>query len=90
MRPENARNEPAQATRVLMGQVMVRLVRMLAIVRVIMFAAFVLISALTGTVPKDTLKSLTDMGLLIIAGIGLGLALVLFALGWMLGKTVKG
>jgi hypothetical protein len=48
----------------------------------VLFGAFVLISALSG-------KALTDMGLLIIAGIGLGLALVLFALGWMLGKTVK-
>ena len=55
----------------------------------ILFAAFVLISALVGAVPRDTVKWLTDMGLFIVAGIGIGLALVLFALGWMLGKTVK-
>ena len=55
----------------------------------VLFAAFVLISALSGAIPREIVKSLTDMGLFIIAGIGLGLALVLFALGWMLGKTVK-
>jgi hypothetical protein len=55
----------------------------------ILFAAFVLISALSGAVPRDTVKWLTDMGLIVIAGIGLGAALVFFALGWMLGKTVK-
>jgi hypothetical protein len=54
-----------------------------------LFAAFVLISALVGAVPRDTVKWLTDMGLLVIAGIGLGATLVFFALGWMLGKTVK-
>jgi len=55
----------------------------------ILFAAFVLISALSGAVPRATLKSLTDMGLIVVAGIGLGAALVFFALGWMLGKTIK-
>jgi len=54
-----------------------------------LFAAFVLISALSGAIPRETVKWLTDMGLLIVAGIGLGAALVFFALGWMLGKTVK-
>jgi hypothetical protein len=54
-----------------------------------LFAAFVLISTLVGAVPRDTVKWLTDMGLLVIAGIGLGATLVFFALGWMLGKTVK-
>jgi hypothetical protein len=55
----------------------------------VLFGAFVLISALSGAIPRETVKWLTDMGLFIIAGMGLGLALVLFALGWMLGKTVK-
>lgn len=55
----------------------------------VLFAMFVLISALVGAIPRETVKWLTDMGLFIIAGIGLGVALALFALGWMLGKTVK-
>ena len=55
----------------------------------ILFAAFVLISALVGAVPRDTVKWLTDMGLFIVAGIGIGVALAFFAVGWMLGKTVK-
>jgi len=53
------------------------------------FATFVLISALVGAIPRDIVKWLTDLGLFIVAGIGLGTALALFALGWMLGKTVK-
>jgi hypothetical protein len=55
----------------------------------VLFAVFVLISALFGAIPRETVKWLTNMGLFIIAGIGLGLALAFFALGWMLGKTVK-
>lgn len=55
----------------------------------VLFAMFVLISALMGAIPRETVKWLTDMGLFIVAGIGLGVALALFALGWMLGKTVK-
>ena len=55
----------------------------------VLFAMFVLISALSGAIPRETVKWLTDMGLFIIAGIGLGAALALFAVGWMLGKTVK-
>ena len=54
----------------------------------ILFAAFVLISALFGAVPRETVNWLTNMGLIVVAGIGLGAALVFFALGWMLGKTV--
>ena len=56
----------------------------------VLFAAFVLISTVVGAVPRDIVKSLTDMGLLVIAGIGLGLALLLFGVGWFAGKTVKG
>ena len=55
----------------------------------VLFAAFVLISALSGAIPRETVKWLTEMGLFIVAGIGLGVALVFFAMGWMLGKTVK-
>ena len=55
----------------------------------ILFAAFVLISALVGAVPRDTVKALTDMGLFIVAAIGIGVALAFVAVGWMLGKTVK-
>lgn len=56
----------------------------------VMFAAFVLISALMGAVPKETTDWLTGMGLFVVAGIGLGAALLFFAAGWMLGRTVKG
>ena len=55
----------------------------------VLFAMFVLISALVGAIPRETVKWLTDMGMIVIAGIGLGVALALFAVGWMLGKTVK-
>jgi hypothetical protein len=55
----------------------------------VLFAMFVLISALVGAIPRETVKWLTDMGLFVIAGIGLGVSLALFAVGWMLGKTVK-
>ena len=56
----------------------------------VLFAAFVLISTVVGAVPRDIVNKLTDMGTFIIFGIGMGLALVLFAVGWMVGKTVKG
>jgi hypothetical protein len=55
-----------------------------------MFATFVMLSALVGAIPRDTVKWLTDMGLLLVAAIGLGAALLFFAIGWMAGKTVKG
>jgi hypothetical protein len=54
-----------------------------------LFATFVLLSALSGAVPRETVKSLTDMGLFVVAGIGLGVALLLFAVGWFVGKSVK-
>jgi len=56
----------------------------------VLFASFVLISTLMGAVPRDIVKQLTDMGLLIIAGIGLGVAVLFFGVGWFAGKTVKG
>ena len=55
----------------------------------ILFASFVLISALVGAVPKETVEWLTEMTIWIIAAIGIGVALAFFAVGWMLGKTVK-
>src|SRR4051794_35969545 len=55
----------------------------------VLFAMFVLISTLGGAIPRDIVKSLTNMGTIVVAGIGLGIALALFAVGWMLGKTVK-
>jgi hypothetical protein len=56
----------------------------------VLFAAFILISTLMGAVPRDLVKQLTDYGLLVIAGIGLGVALLFFGAGWFAGKTVKG
>ena len=55
----------------------------------ILFACFILISALVGAVPRDIVKQLTEYGLIMVAGIGLGMALILFALGWFIGKSVK-
>jgi len=56
----------------------------------VLFASFVLISTLMGAVPRDIVKQLTDMGLMILAAIGLGVALLFFGVGWFAGKTVKG
>ena len=55
----------------------------------VLFASFVLISALSGAVPRETVNWLTNMGLFVVAGIGLGAALLLFAIGWFVGKSVK-
>ena len=56
----------------------------------VLFAVFVLISTVVGAVPRDIVNQLTNYGTFVIFGIGMGLALLLFAIGWMVGKTVKG
>jgi hypothetical protein len=54
-----------------------------------LFGAFVLISALVGAIPRETVEWLTGLGLFIIAAMGIGAALLLFALGWVVGKSVR-
>ena len=54
-----------------------------------LFGAFILISALVGAIPRETVEWLTSLGLFIVAAMGLGAALLLFALGWVVGKSVR-
>ncbi|HZN69794.1 MAG TPA: hypothetical protein VFB66_31255 [Tepidisphaeraceae bacterium] len=54
-----------------------------------LFGAFVLISALVGAIPRETVEWLTSLGLFIVAAMGIGAALLLFALGWVVGKSVR-